>query len=51
MRGLVVFFGEGGVVWCLAERERLCVVWRRGRVVVVFSGKGEVVWCLVVREG
>ena len=30
--------GEGVVVWCLAEREKFCDVWRRGIVFVVFRG-------------
>ena len=46
--------GEGVVVWCLAESEKFCDVWRRGRVFVVlevmrvgvlFSSEGQVVWC------
>ena len=45
----MVFSGEEEVVWCLAERERWCGVWRRARG-GVFGAEGELVWCLVERE-
>ena len=46
----MVLSGEGVGVGCLAESEKFCDVWRRGRVFVVFRGKGELVCCLLVRE-
>jgi len=46
----VVFRGKGEVVWFLAENERSCGLFRRGRGGVVFSGEGEIVCCLAERE-